>query len=120
VNQAFYAQYPDQEGRSLTLKAEDENLRRDWNRIGLELLGKLETLSQPARDRLGKYSISDFRQWKRDLQQQNLNSQNLTELSDEQFFTWFPDQRNQDLTPEMDQVWYAIAFDKFTALQNQN
>lgn len=119
VDDRFYAQYPEQKGRSLTLKPEDENLRREWNRIGLELLGKLETLSQPARDRLGEYRPSDFRQWRQDLQQQNINSQRLTELTDRQFFTWLPDQKESDfINQPIGQIWYAIAFDIFTELPN--
>lgn len=119
VDDQFYAQYPEQKGISLTNKPEDEKLRREWNRIGLELLNKLETLSQPARDQLGKYRRYDFIQWQRDLEHQNLNPQQLPELTDRQFFTWFPDQEEEYfINQPIGQLWYAIGFDQFTALQN--
>ena len=118
VDRAFYTQYPEQQGRSLTGEAEDTIWRSRWYEVGLELLVKLETLSQPARKGMGKYRSSDFRQWQRDLEQQN--SQKLTNLSDAQFYEWFPEQKDQNFYNQpIGQIWYAIAFDKFTALNRE-
>ncbi len=120
VNQAFYRQYPEKDGKILTRKPEDEIWRSRWSQVGLKLLVKLESLSPKARDRLGTYNPTDFRQWQQSLKQRNLNSQSLDRLTDAQFFAWFPNQEGRDfINLPIGQVWYAIAFDKFTDLQNQ-
>ena len=38
VDRAFYAKHPELNGRSLTNKAEDNNLRQEWQDLAVELL----------------------------------------------------------------------------------
>ncbi|NER99938.1 MAG: serine/threonine protein kinase, partial [Symploca sp. SIO1B1] len=42
VNDLFYAQHPEIQGRSLTSQPEDAQLREDWYQIAEELLERLE------------------------------------------------------------------------------
>ncbi len=121
VDQVFYQQYPEQENKTLTMKPEDEIWRLRWHIVGLELLAKLELLSEQSRSNLGKYRRADLNRWQRILEESNLNSFALFEETDAKFFTWFPDWPDDNfINQPIGQVWYAIAWDKFTDLQNQS
>lgn len=121
VDQMFYLQYPEKANQRLTMNPEDAIWRYRWHIVGLELLDDLELLSEPARRNLGRYKISDLGQWQRRLNQSGVNSEALIVLSDRQFFTWFPNLSDEDfINQPIGQVWYAIAFDQFTILQNQS
>jgi serine/threonine protein kinase, bacterial len=120
VDQVFYLQYPEQENKTLTMKPEDEIWRSRWHIVGIELLVNLASLSEPARNKLGKYKTSDLNKWQAILAQSNLNSSALFEETDAKFFAWFPNLQYEDfINQPIGQVWYAIAFDRFTDLQNQ-
>jgi serine/threonine-protein kinase len=121
VDQLFYLQYPEQENKTLTMKPEDKIWRSRWHIVGLELLVKLESLSEPARKKLGKYRTSDLNKWQDILDESNLNSLAMLEQTDAKFFAWFPNLQDEDfINQPIGQVWYAIAFDRFTDLQNQS
>lgn len=121
VDQMFYLQYPEKANQRLTMNPEDAIWRYRWHIVGLELLDDLASLSEPARRNLGRYKISDLEQWQRRLSQSGVDSEELIFLSDRQFFTWFPNLPDEDfINQPIGQVWYAIAFDQFTILQNQS
>lgn len=121
VDRVFYLQYPEQANKTLTMKPEDEIWRSRWHIVGIELLAKLESLSEPARKKLGKYRTADLNKWQDILAENNLNSSALFEETDAQFFAWFPNLQDEDfINQPIGQVWYAIAFDRFTMLQNQS
>jgi serine/threonine-protein kinase len=120
VDQVFYQQYPEQENKTLTMKPEDEIWRLRWHIVGIDLLVKLESLSEPARKKLGKYRASDLKKWQDILDESDLNSSALFEDTDAKFFAWFSTFQDEDfINQPIGQVWYAIAFDRFTMLQNQ-
>ncbi|MGB3535140.1 MAG: serine/threonine-protein kinase [Microcoleaceae cyanobacterium] len=121
VDEEFYRQYPERSGQ-LTDTPADQIWRQRWDQVAYELLNKLEDLSSSSREKLGRFSRSDINQWKRDINQLNLSSQALYDLSDAQFFYWFPDYpRNQSiLNLSMGQVWQGITADKLQQLKDKN
>ncbi|HEY9617371.1 MAG TPA: serine/threonine-protein kinase [Microcoleaceae cyanobacterium] len=122
VNQAFYERHPELAGRQLGTGQEDEDLRADWDKIALQYLNDLKTLSPEARSRLGQYTTTDVSQRQAAVNQLNLSSRALNDLTDAQFFYLFPNQpRDQNLLQQqIGQVWQAIAVDQLKALQSGN
>lgn len=120
VNQAFYERHPELAGRQLGTGQEDEDLRAAWDKMALQYLDQLQTLSSAARSRLGQYTTADVSQRQTAVNQLNLSSRALNDLTDAQFFHLFPDQpRDQNLLPQpIGQVWQAIAVDQLKALQS--
>ncbi|NER29363.1 MAG: serine/threonine protein kinase [Symploca sp. SIO1C4] len=121
VNQAFWNQYPNQQGRQLTNQPEDEQLREQWDEIAAQELEKLEQvdLSLAARRRLGNYGEADINRWKREVNQLHLSSRALYDLADAKFLALFPEQRDQEfLKKPIGQVWRAIAADQLKDLKS--
>lgn len=118
VNQLFYEQFPEQQGRTLTENPKDTALRAEWDRTADQLLDKLENLSTEARSRLGKYSQANLDQWKADVNKLRLGSAALYDLADTKFFRLFPEQRGRDfLNQPIGQVWQGVVADQLKALQ---
>ncbi|MBD2020544.1 serine/threonine protein kinase [Leptolyngbya sp. FACHB-36] len=117
VDDAFYLDHPI--NRALSADPSDEALRADWDRKATEILDRLERLSQAARSRLGSYSNADVDKRRAAVNQLNLSSRSLNDLTDAHFFQWFPDQPRDPtlLQRPFGQVWQAIATDEVAAIQ---
>ncbi|MEL7331838.1 MAG: serine/threonine-protein kinase [Cyanobacteria bacterium J06560_2] len=126
VDQLFYGEYPKlltsgpNGGRkALTSAPEDEPLRIRWDSIALNLLNTFDgNLSQRSLARLGDYSESDRTQWQSQVNQVNVSSRSLYDLTDAKFLSLFPNQGGQDFLKEpIGQLYYAIAEDKAQAIE---
>ncbi|MCZ0902750.1 serine/threonine-protein kinase, partial [Microcoleus sp. HI-ES] len=119
VDETFYAKYPELGGRLLKEGEEDRQWRERWQKIGDELLDKLENLSSDARARLGSYDTTDIDRWKTEVNKLNLSSRALYDLADARFFYWFPQQpRDRNIIGlPIGQIWQAITADELEALQ---
>ncbi|MEG4270759.1 MULTISPECIES: serine/threonine-protein kinase [unclassified Microcoleus] len=119
VDETFYAKYPELGGRLLKEGEDDRQWRERWQKIGDELLDKLENLSSDARARLGSYDTADIDRWKTEVNKLNLSSRALYDLADARFFYWFPQQpRDRNLIGlPIGQIWQAITADELEALQ---
>jgi len=119
VDETFYAKYPELGGRLLKEGDDDRQWRQRWQKIGDELLDKLENLSSDARARLGTYDTTDLDRWKIEVNKLNLSSRALYDLADARFFYWFPEQpRGRNLIGKpIGQIWQAITADALESLQ---
>jgi serine/threonine-protein kinase len=119
VDETFYAKYPELGGRLLKEGDDDRQWRERWQKIGDELLDKLENLSSDARARLGTYDTTDLDRWKTEVNKLNLSSRALYDLADARFFYWFPEQpRDRNLIGlPIGQIWQAITADALESLQ---
>jgi serine/threonine-protein kinase len=119
VDETFYAKYPELGGRLLKEGDDDRQWRERWQKIGDELLDKLENLSSDARARLGTYDTTDLDRWKTEVNKLNLSSRALYDLADAKFFYWFPEQpRDRNLIGKpIGQIWQAITADALASLQ---
>ena len=119
VDQTFYAKYPELGGRLLKEGDDDRQWRQRWQKIGDELLDKLENLSSDARARLGTYDTTDLDRTKTEVNKLNLSSRALYDLADARFFYWFPEQpRDRNLIGKpIGQIWQAITADALESLQ---
>jgi len=119
VDETFYAKYPELGGRLLKEGDDDRQWRERWQKIGDELLDKLENLSSDARGRLGTYDTTDLDRWKTEVNKLNLSSRALYDLADAKFFYWFPEQpRDRNLIGSpIGQIWQAITADALESLQ---
>jgi serine/threonine protein kinase, bacterial len=119
VDETFYAKYPELGGRLLKEGDDDRQWRERWQKIGDELLDKLENLSSDARARLGTYDTTDLDSWKTQVNKLNLSSRALYDLADARFFSWFPQQpRDRNIIGlPIGQIWQAITADALESLQ---
>ncbi|MCC3456500.1 MULTISPECIES: serine/threonine-protein kinase [unclassified Microcoleus] len=119
VDENFYAKYPELNGRLLKEGDEDRQWRERWQKIGDDLLNKLENLSSDARARLGSYETADLDRSKAEVNKLNLSSRALYDLADAKFFYWFPQHpRNKNIIGlPIGQIWQAITADALASLQ---
>jgi serine/threonine-protein kinase len=119
VDETFYAKYPELGGRLLKEGEGDRNWREKWQKIGDELLDKLENISTNARKRLGSYEITDISRRKAEVNKLNLSSRALNDLADAKFFHLFPEERRDRdiINLAIGQIWQAISSDSLEALQ---
>ena len=120
VNQSFYAKHPELNGQKLGTGATDARFRTEWDKLALQSLDQLQGLSSEARSRLGQYTAANVRDRQAAAAQLNLSSRALNDLTDAQFFHWFPAVSRQGnlLNQAVGQVWQAIAVDKLKALRS--
>lgn len=117
INQLFEAKYPQYQGRKLTNQPVDAEARSQWYKVAEDLLGKLETLSQISRQKLGSYTAADRDRSVAAINQVYVGSRSLYDLTDAAFFQLFPEQRGKDfLAQPIGQIWQAIAQDKSQAI----
>ena len=119
VDETFYAKYPELGGRLLKEGEGDRNWREKWQKIGDELLDKLENISSNARKRLGSYDGTDIDRRKAEVNKINLSSRALNDLADAKFFHLFPEERRDRdiINLPIGQIWQAISSDALEALQ---
>lgn len=119
VDETFYAKYPELGGRLLKEGEGDREWRQRWQKIGDELLDKLENISTNARKKLGSYDTTDISNWKAEVNKINLSSRALYDLADAKFFYYFPEQsRDRNIIGlPIGQIWQAITADALEALQ---
>lgn len=120
TNTTFYSRYPDQQGRTLSNGPEDAEWRSRWDATATELLDILEAnLSGEARSKLGNYTETDREQWKNQVNQLNLGTRALYDLTDAKFLHLFPERQGEDfINRPIGQVWQAIALDQLRNLQS--
>jgi len=118
VNETFWQKNPSRKGTTLSDEPKDEQLRTQWDKIASEWLDKLEFLSSESRRRLGSYTVNDRLQWKAEVNNKNLSSRALYDITDGEFFSRFPEQQGKNFIDKpIGQVWQAIAFDKVNAIK---
>ncbi|MFM9267036.1 serine/threonine-protein kinase [Tychonema sp. BBK16] len=119
VDETFYAKYPELGGRLLQEGEGDRNWREKWQKIGDELLDKLQTISSNSRKRLGTYDTNDISRRKAEVNKINLSSRALNDLTDAKFFHLFPEERRDRdiINLAIGQIWQAISSDSLEALQ---
>jgi serine/threonine protein kinase len=124
VDDAFHTKHPELQGRSLKPTREDAALRADWYNIGDELLNKIEQakLTTAARRKLGNYSQQNYEIWQQKANLGQLGSYTIEQLSEQtnqKFYQLFPQHRREQLNQKtFGQIWYAIAADKVSQLEN--
>ncbi len=117
VNQLFWEKNPSLQGRTLSDRSEDENLRAEWDQLAGKLLDKLSTMTTKARQQLGTYTTAERDRWKVEVNQINVGSRSLYDLGDAAFYSTFPEQRGKDfLNQPIGQVWYGLVSDKLSAI----
>jgi serine/threonine-protein kinase len=119
VDETFYAKYPELGERVLTGEEGDRQWRERWQKMGDELLDKIEKISSSARKRLGSYDTTDIQRWKTEVNKLNLSSRALYDLADGKFFYLFPEESRQRniIGLPIGQIWQAITADALEALQ---
>lgn len=123
VDNLFYTQKPELEGRGLTSNSEDAALRSEWYGVGEDLLNKLEQakLSSASRRKLGNYTSGDYDLWRRKAQTGQLGDYSVSQLNkdtNQKFDRLFPGQRRGKLNQKtLGQIWYALAADQVSKLQ---
>ncbi|MBD2356768.1 serine/threonine protein kinase [Tolypothrix sp. FACHB-123] len=126
VDNLFYAQKPELQGRALTAKPEDAPLRDQWSSIAENLLQKLEQaqLSAASRRKLGSYSQRDFDTWRRQAQAGQFGDYTLNQLTKDtntKFDRLFPKEKQEKRNLQTyGQIWYAIAADQVSKVQSGN
>ncbi|BAY23127.1 serine/threonine protein kinase [Calothrix sp. NIES-2100] len=126
VDNLFYTQKPELQGRSLTSQAEDAPLRDEWSGIAENLLQKLEqaNLSAPARRKLGSYQEKDVDTWRRQARAGQFGDYTIDKLikdTNAKFDRLFPNQqRGKQNQQTYGQIWYAIAADQVSKVKSGN
>jgi len=112
VNETFYSK------NAIGRESKDEAYRKEWDAIAQDYLTRLEKISQAARSRLGRYTNADLEKRRNEVNQINLSSRTLNDLTDAQFAYLMPEQPKQGkLSAPMMQVWQAIAAEQLAQLK---
>ncbi|NCJ08394.1 protein kinase [Synechococcales cyanobacterium C] len=115
VNEAFYLQYPNLQGRRLSNVAADAQERANWDAVAFQVLEILESLTPDARDRLGTYSRTDLETWENQLKATRVNPRRLYRDAERDVVRQLPMYRRQDLPKHLaHQLWYATVADRVT------
>jgi serine/threonine-protein kinase len=123
VNEEFWIEYPEQQGRTLGTGPEDTIARAQWDAIASDLLKQLDqaNLSEAARRQLGSFRDADLARAKAQANQLRLSSRTLYDMADAKFFLAFPQQKDKKfLNKPIGQVWQAMVFDVSNAVKTSN
>lgn len=113
TNEAFFLEYPEYQGRSLTRSQADAPLREQWDEVGFQVLEAMGKLAPEARDRIGQYQLRDRQRLDKQLRQEKVNRRRFYRQVDEQLVDYLPMYRNVDLDGKRaQQLWFAIAQDR--------
>lgn len=119
VNQLFWQEYPQRQGKPLS--KDDREAQARWDELAGLTLDKLSNLSEQARQNLGKYSQQDHSHFIQQANQLHLSSKALNDLAEGEFLLLFPRQEIEISSPQpLVQVWLAVIFDLLTSLQEGN
>ncbi len=120
TDETFFRQHPEMQGKTLSDGPQDADWRAKWDAIANDWLDLFDKhLSPEARRKLGSYSADDRAAWKNQINQLNVGTKALNDLTDARFFQLFPQQPRSELVNQpIGQVWQAIAADEVTALKN--
>jgi serine/threonine protein kinase, bacterial len=117
VNEAYYLEYPDQRGKLLSNRPEDEGLRQNWDGVAAQVLDTLQSLSSDARDRLGGFSQRDRQQWDRKLEASRIEPQRFYGELESTLKSDLPMYRKTSLeTQYAMQLLYGMAYDRVQRL----
>ncbi|MBI1242687.1 MAG: protein kinase [Nostoc sp. RI_552] len=123
VDNLFYAQKPELNGRSLSSGPEDALLRDEWISMAEDLLYKIKraNLSTPDRRQLGSYSSKNEKIWREQAragQWGNYTINQLNKDTNEKFEQLFPGQQPGKMNPRtLGQIWYALATDQVSKVK---
>jgi serine/threonine-protein kinase len=118
TNEAFFLQYPEYQGRSLTQSQADAPLREQWDEVGFQVLEAMGKLDPVARDRIGQYQRLDQQRLDEQLQERQVNRRRFYRRVEEQLVKALPMYRDVDLEGKrVQQVWFAIAQDQLLAIE---
>lgn len=120
IDQLFYDQFPEMEGQPLSDRPQDEEMRAEWDSIANEVLDVLENyLSPQARQRLSTYAAEDRDKWRQEVNELNVSSRALYDLTDAKFTYLFPQNATQDFIEQpIGQIWHGLADDRVQAIKS--
>ena len=120
VDQLFYNQFPEMEGQPLTDRAQHEEMRAEWDGIASEVLDVIENyLSPQSRQRLGTYAAEDRDKWRQEVNELNVSSRALYDLTDAKFAYLFPQNATEDFIEQpIGQIWHGLADDRTQAIKS--
>ena len=123
VDNLFYTQNPELNGRSLSSSPEDAALRNEWIKIAGDLLNQIEraNLSTPSRRQLGSYGLQHDKMWRTQARAGAWGDYTINQLNQDtnrKFDQLFPGQRRGKLNQQtFGQLWYAIAADQVSQVK---
>jgi serine/threonine-protein kinase len=114
TDQLFFAQFPDMQGKTLSDRPEDTDMRAAWDGIANEVLDVAENhLSGATRQRLGSYTAADREQWRRQVNQRYVSSRTVNDLADAKFAYLYPQNATQNFIDQpIGQIWHGLAADR--------
>lgn len=121
VNEEFWAQYPEQRGRTLGTDVEDAQPRAQWDAVASTQLRQLAqlNLTPTSRRKLGRFGEADLTRWKAEANKLHVSSRSLYDLADARFFMEFPQEREQKfLDKPIGQIWYAMVLEALDGLKS--
>lgn len=110
VNDDFYRQHPELNGRKLSRYEADQGLRDKWDALAFDWLDTLKALPKAQRQKLGSYNNGVRDRWIAQINKKRLGSRALNDLTGVHFRQVFPELPLSDQTagPQA-QIWRAIA-----------
>ena len=123
MDNLFYTQNPELNGRSLSSSPEDAALRNEWIKIAGDLLNQIEraNLSTPSRRQLGSYGLQHDKMWRTQARAGAWGDYTINQLNQDtnrKFDQLFPGQRRGKLNQQtFGQLWYAIAADQVSQVK---
>ncbi len=110
VNDDFYRQHPELNGRKLSRYEADQSLRDEWDSLAFDWLETLKALPKAQRKKLGSYNNGVRDRWITQINKKRLGSRALNDLTNVHFRQVFPQLPLSDQTsgPQA-QIWRAIA-----------
>jgi serine/threonine protein kinase, bacterial len=97
-----------------------DRIRQELPNSDKALNAQLNRLSEEARNGMGKYYRRDYDRWFATLVDLKISQPTVDALTDTLFYLRFPELQGKELDPRtLGQIWYAIARDQITALNQK-
>ncbi|MEM9136219.1 MAG: serine/threonine-protein kinase [Cyanobacteria bacterium P01_F01_bin.42] len=114
TNEAYYLQYPEQQGRLLDSdNPEDETSRTKWYGVADQILNFSDRLSNRTRSRLGRLDQSDLNRIEQVLREQEIDPQIFLRDVEQDLLRQLPMYRNQNLgRQQVNQLRLALASER--------